>query len=205
MTRLKLLYAAASPFARKNLILAYERGLADRIELVDTLPVPTRPDAQILAHNPTGKAPCAILPDGQPLYDSRVISNYLDRIATTGVTIYPKDSSEFAVLTLEALGDGLLDAALACRYETHLRPQQLRWQDWVDAQLLKITGGLQDLEQRWLPLLHTGFHAGAIAIAATLAYLDYRYPQLNWREDYPGLQAWFAQIETRPSMQATKI
>ncbi|WOC16013.1 glutathione S-transferase family protein [Pseudochrobactrum sp. MP213Fo] len=203
MSKITLLYAAASPYARKALIIAHERGIADHIQLVDTLPIPTRPDARILAYNPSGKAPCAILSDGQPLYDSRVISLYFDRIGGTGETVYPKDQSEFAVLTLEALGDSMLDAALTCRYETHLRPENLRWQDWVDAQLAKIKAGLDDLEQRWLVLMKQGFHAGSIAVAAMLAYLDFRYADLAWRASHPALGTWFSEIENRPSMLAT--
>ncbi|WP_171060985.1 glutathione S-transferase C-terminal domain-containing protein, partial [Poseidonocella sp. HB161398] len=107
------------------------------------------------------------------------------------------------VLTLEALGDAILDACLLCRYETAMRPEALRWQEWFDGQMAKIDSGLDALETRWFALLEDGFHAGSIAAACALGYLDFRFPEKDWRNGHPKLAAWFAEASERPSMKAS--
>lgn len=199
---LKLFYSPASPFVRKVLVIAHERGVADQIERLDSAAGPVARDARIVAHNPSGKVPSAILEDGRPLFDSRVICAYVDSLAGAG-SLYPSDERRFDVLTLEALGDAILDAALLCRYEKIIRPAEFQWQDWYDGQMAKIDSGLDDLEARWMELLQDGFHAGAVAIACTLGYLDFRFPEKDWRTGRKTLSAWFETAAARPSMSAT--
>jgi len=200
---IRLFFSPASPYVRKVMVAAHERGLADRIEKLPAAASPVKRDAAILRHNATGKVPCLLLADDTPLFDSRVISAWIDAQGVSGVALYPEGDRRFAVLTLEALGDAMLDAALLHRYENVLRPEDKRWDDWARGQMEKIDSGLDDLEGRWFDLLAEGFHAGAIAVACTLGYLDFRFAAKDWRSGHPRLAAWFAKVSDRPSMLAT--
>lgn len=186
------------------MVAAHERGLAEQIEKLPSAAWPVKRDPNIVRHNSTGKVPCLLLEDDTPVFDSRVITAYLDTIGTTGMALYPEDSRRFTVLTLEALGDSILDACLLCRYEEILRPEGTRWDDWYNGQMEKIRSGLDDLNGRWLDAISSDFHAGAIAAACALAYLDFRFADEDWRAGRPGLAAWFAEVAERPSMRNTE-
>ena len=200
---IRLFFSPASPYVRKVMVAAHERGIADQVEKLPSAAGPVKRDAQIVRHNSSGKVPCALLADDTPLFDSRVISAWVDAQGVSGPSLYPQDDRRFAVLTLEALGDAMLDAALLHRYENVLRPEEKRWDDWARGQMEKIDSGLDDLEGRWFDLLAEGFHAGAIAVACTLGYLDFRFADKDWRSAHPRLAAWFAKVSERPSMAAT--
>lgn len=200
---IRLFFSAASPYVRKVMVAAHERGIADTIEKLPSAAGPVKRDPTIVRHNSSGKVPCALLPDDTPLFDSRVICAYVDSLAGPGATLYPQDGRRFTVLTLEALGDAILDACLLCRYETVLRPEALYWNDWYRGQMEKIDSGLDDLEGKWFASISGEFHAGAIAVACALGYLDFRFPAKDWRSGRPRLQAWFAEVSKRASMEAT--
>lgn len=200
---MKLLYSAASPFVRVVMVAAHECGVADQLDLITTASGPVKPDTQVLAQNPVGKVPCLMLDDGRRLFDSRVISQYLAHLAPQ-VGLYPVNGSRFDVLTLEALGIAMLDAALLCRYERVLRVPEIQWEDWYDGQIAKLDRALDDLEATWTGLLDSGFHAGSIAVATALAYLDFRFADKDWRGGHPQLAAWFAGVSDRPSMRLTQ-
>lgn len=104
---------------------------------------------------------------------------------------------------MEALADGLLDAALLCRYEAVARPEDKRWDAWFTGQMAKIDSSLDHLEQRWTATLKTRVDLGAIAVACALGYLDFRFADKDWRSSHPTLAAWCAEFCQRPSMQAT--
>ncbi|MGV8989415.1 MAG: glutathione S-transferase [Cypionkella sp.] len=200
---IKLFHSPASPYVRKVMVTAYERGVIDKIELLPSSAGPVKRDPTIVRHNSSGKVPCALINGDEPIFDSRVICAYLDSIAPAPGTLYPQDKNRFPVLTLEALGDAILDACLLCRYETAMRPEELRWTAWYDGQMEKIDSGLDDLEGCWFDLLTSGFHAAAIAAACTLGYLDFRFAEKDWRSGHSKLSDWYAEVSTRPSMQAT--
>ncbi|MFV0383842.1 glutathione S-transferase [Paracoccus sp. (in: a-proteobacteria)] len=200
---IRLFHSPASPYVRKVMVAAHERGLTDRIEILPSAAGPVKRDPQIVRHNSSGKVPCALLEGDEPVFDSRVICTYVDSLAPVQGTLYPQDATRFPVLTLEALADSILDACLLCRYEEVMRPQELRWEDWYAGQMAKIDSGLDDLEGRWFGLLSTDFHAGAIAVACVLGYLDFRFPDKDWRGAHPKLAEWYAGALARPSMQAT--
>lgn len=200
---MKLFFSPASPYVRKVMVTAWERGFQEQVELLDSAAGPILRDANIVAVNSTGKVPCAITPEGAPLFDSRVITQYVDQLGTVGTSIYEGDD-RFAILTLEALGDSILDACLLCRYEGVMRPKELYWEDWYNGQMAKIDSSLDDLENKWFDLLSSPhFHAGSIAIACTLGYLDFRFADKDWRTSHPKLTQWFAQVSERPSMKET--
>ncbi|MHA6689609.1 glutathione S-transferase [Devosia sp. A449] len=199
---LKLFFSSASPYVRKVMVAAIERGVDDQIEFLAAAASPINRDQNIVAHNPTGKVPTAILPNGRALFDSRVICQYVDVMAGGGV-LYPQGERYFDVLTLEALADGLLDAAILLRYETMTRPEALRWPEWMQGQSDKIGSCLAALENGALDEIEGEFHAGAIAVACALGYLDLRFAARNWRAEAPKLAVWFAAVSQRPSLQRT--
>lgn len=198
---LKLFYSAASPFVRKVMVVAQERGV--EIEKLTAAAWPVKRDPNIVKHNSTGKVPCLLLEDDSPIFDSRVITAYVDSVGQTGDTLYPQGPEKFAVLTLEALADSILEAALLHRYENVLRPAEKHWAEWDRGQMEKVDSGLDDLEGRWFGTLSSGFHAGAVAAACLLGYLDFRFADKDWRSAHPKLAAWFAEASERPSLIAT--
>lgn len=199
---LRLFFSPASPYVRKVLIAAHERGVIDKVEKLGSAAGPVNRDMNIVTHNSTGKVPCVLLDDDTPLFDSRVITAYVDSIGITGASLYPEDR-RFTVLTLEALGDSILDACLLHRYENAMRPEDKRWSDWSRGQMEKIDSGLDDLEGRWFEELTRGFNAGSIAAASVLGYLDFRFPDKDWRSSHPKLNAWFEAASQRTSLRET--
>ena len=198
----KLFFSSASPYVRKVMVAAIERGVEDQIELLKAAASPIRRDQSIVSLNPTGKVPTAILPDGRALFDSRVICQYLDA-KVSGSVLYPTGERYFDVLTLEALADGLLDAAILLRYETMLRPEALRWTDWMQGQSDKIDSSLAALEGGAIDMQDETFHAGSIAVSCALGYLDFRFADRHWRASAPKLASWFEGVSTRPSLLRT--
>ena len=200
---LRLFFSPASPYVRKVMVAAHERGLADKVEKLPSAAWPVKRDPNIVKHNSTGKVPCVLLDDDTPLFDSRVISAYVDSIGVAGESLYPA-ANRFTVLTLEALGDAILDACLLHRYENVLRPEDKRWDDWSRGQMEKIDSGLDDLDGRWFGELSASFNAGSVAAACTLGYLDFRFPDKDWRSSRPNLAGWYAEVSKRPSMVETQ-
>jgi glutathione S-transferase len=198
---LKLLYSPTSPFVRKVLVTAHERGLESRIERVAATANPVNRSDTIAAVNPLAKVPAAITAEGRALFDSRVICEYLDSLA--GARLFPPSGpARWSALTCQALADGMVDAAVLVRYETHLRPQPLRWAAWCDGQLGKVAGAVAGLEAtitEWSAELTIG----SIAAGCGLGYIDFRFPDLGWRQSRPRLAAWFEAFGARPSMRAT--
>lgn len=195
-----LLYSAASPYARKVCVVAAEKGVKVTLETVSVSPV-TRNEA-VSAKNPLAKVPSLVLDDGTTLFDSRVITAWLDAQAPAPKLI-PDGQARWAVLTEEALADGLLDACLLHRYEHTLRPEEKRFQPWIDGQWAKIVAALDALERQ-----AAGFgdrvDLGTIAVGCALGYLDFRFADKPWRPGRPALAAWFEGFGKRPSMTATK-
>ncbi|MCJ9712167.1 glutathione S-transferase N-terminal domain-containing protein, partial [Bordetella hinzii] len=124
---MKLLYAPTSPYVRKVMVCAHLTGQAGRIQWLDSAAHPIRRDARIAAHNPLAKVPTLILDNGQALYDSRVICEYLASSAGDEHLFPATGAARWQALTWQALGDGLLDAALLARYEHTARPADRQW------------------------------------------------------------------------------
>ena len=192
---------AASPFARKVRVVARETGLIARIEEIETAVSPVAPNADLAAANPLVKIPTLILDDGTTLYDSRVICEYLDSLA--GQRLFPQGGAQrWQALCLQALCDGILDAAVLIRYEVAVRPQAVRWQDWIAGQRGKIEGGLAALEKAQAGF-GSVFDIGQVGAACVLGYLDFRFPDIDWRARHPRLKAWFAEASNRASIRDT--
>ncbi len=197
---MKLIVAAASPFARKVRVLLRETNQLDDIEEVHVSTSPTEMDAQALAGNPTGRIPSLIRPDGPALYDSRVITRFLD--ARAGSKLYP-DRDLWDVLTLEATAEEIMTSTVSMSYEMRLRPQELQWDAWLDAQWEKISGALDAVQNRWMAHLNAPLNMGQIGMGCALGYIDLRHDARNWRKGHDTLSAWFEDFKQRPSMIET--
>jgi glutathione S-transferase len=201
---MRLYHSPTSPYVRKVMILIHEAGLIDRVERVSAAGTPLDPGTMPVNHNPLGKVPVLDTADGA-IFDSRVICRYLDDVAGAGA--YPKGAGIWRTLTLEALADGILDAAMLMVYETRLRPEEVRFAPWVEAQETKIVRALDTLEADWVEHLTVARAGcpdmGTMAVGAALGYVDFRLGRLNWREGRSALAAWEAGFATRASMVAT--
>ncbi len=182
-------------------MLALEAGRAGELTLVQSMGTPLAPGSLPVAENPLGKVPALRLDDGTILYDSRVICRYLDELWQTGH--YPPAPALWEALVVEATADGMMDAAILMRYETHIKPEGSRSPEWVEAQWSKVARALDALESRWMSLLEGPFGMAQVAVTAALGYLDFRHDARGWREGHPLLAAWFATAAARPSALAT--
>lgn len=198
---LTLRFAAPSPFVRKVRIAADLVGLTERIQLsdADTL----SPSDPLRAQNPLGKIPTLVLEDGDVLYDSRVIVEYLDDLAGGGRLI-PAGPERFAALRQQALYDGVLDAALLQIYEVRYRPDASRREpSWIAYQGEKVARALAFAEAHQSRPAER-LHVGHIAQACALGYLDLRFEGL-WRREHPALVAWLDDFAARvPSFTWTR-
>lgn len=200
-----LFYSTASPFVRKVLILIHEKGLQGDIALTPAMVSPVAQAQAVVAHNPTGHIPTLILDDGIALFDSSVICQYLGSLAGGDVLLPEAAGDRCRVLCLEALADGIMDAGVLLRFEKGLRPADLRWDDWIEGQTAKISNSIAMLQARWMDHLRAQFDLGTISAICALSYIDFRHPHIRWRESVPELASWFAEMETRPSVQATGL
>ncbi|VFR21301.1 Glutathione S-transferase family protein [plant metagenome] len=200
---LQLLYAPTSPYVRKVMACAHLCGLVDRIEWLDSAANPIRRDARIAVHNPLAKVPTLILPDGQPLYDSRVICEYLADLGGNPHLFPAAGPQRWQALTRQALGDGLLDAALLARYESTARPSEWQWPAWREAQLTKVAACLDTIETLAPNLALDMPSIGELTLGCALGYLDFRFPELDWRARHPAAAGWEASFRALPALQAT--
>jgi len=201
---MKLLFAPTSPFVRKVMVCAHLTGQAGRIELLDSAAHPIKRDPRIAAHNPLAKVPTLILEDGQALYDSRVICEYLASQAGAGWLFPASGVDRWTALSRQALGDGLLDAALLARYELTARPPEFQWPTWREALLTKVTACLASIEATASELAHDEPSIGEITIGCALGYLDFRFPELDWRARCSTAARWNEAFQNLPAMQATR-
>jgi glutathione S-transferase len=194
-----LRYSAASPYARKARIVAELCGLGATLTLAgaDT----TDPSDSLRAQNPLGKVPTLILESGETIYDSRVICEHFDLLADGGRVIPAEPAARIAALTLQALGDGINDAALLIRYEV-ARAESLRDPKWIALQQGKIDRALAALNAQPPAFPVT---IGHVAVATALGYLDYRF-EGAWRASHPALVAWLDDFSRAvPAFEATRV
>ncbi len=197
---MKLIYSPTSPFARKVLIVAIERGLDEAIERV--VADPWAGDSEVPEYGPLGKVPVLETPDAGRLFDSPVICEYLDA-QHVGEPVFPASGpARWRALRAQALGDGILDAAVAWRLEK-MRPESGRSAAWIERQLAAIRRALAALEAQ-PPRADAGLTIGDIATAVALGYLDFRVAEEDWRATHPRLESWFSDWAGRDSMRATE-
>jgi glutathione S-transferase len=204
MSKPTLLFAPASPFVRKIMVLLHHTGQLDTINIEEVQLTPSSPSQRVNGGNPAGKIPALCLPDGSSLHDSRVILDYFDQ-QHTGEPLIPRSGLErWQLLTLASLADAIADAAVLIRYENSIRPEELRWDQWLSAQQDKIERALQQFEQEVANGLGQQLNVATISLGCALGYLDLRLANLHWRERFPQLAAWYAQFSQHPEMQATQ-
>lgn len=196
---MKLYTNPASPFARKARIIARELKL-----VVEEIQVPREGLGDgFRAINPLGKIPVLVLDDGSTLFDSPVICEYLNEAGGgrffPGKSLLRENSGHWRALTLQALGDGICDAAVARNYE-RLRPAELQSDAVIQKHMNAVNTGLDVLERIRFTDKVT---IGEITIGCALGYLDFRIPELGWRETRPNLRDWYEKFAQYPSMQAT--
>jgi glutathione S-transferase len=198
---MKLYHAPASPFVRKVMVLLHEAKATDRVSLIPASGSPLDPGTLPVERNPLGKIPALEREGGPTLYDSRVITRYLDDLL--GASLYPAAPRLWDTLVVEATGDGIAEAAVLMRYEMHVRPEPTRSAEWAEAQWAKIARSLTALESRWMSHLSGPLDMGQVAVACALGYLDFRHAARDWRAAHPVLAAWQAALAGRPAMRAT--
>jgi glutathione S-transferase len=198
---MKLLYSLASPYARKVRVAAAEKRI--EIEMVEV--VFSAPDNPVADYNPLGKVPVLILDDGDSLFDSRVIVEYLDNRTPLARLIPQDNSSKILVRRWEALADGICDAAIAAIMEGR-RAEMQQDPAVISKQLGKVERGLKTLSRdlghnKWC--VDDTFSLADIAVGCLLGYLDLRFKELGWQAQYPNLVDHYAEMLKRPSFSET--
>lgn len=199
---MKLIGSLTSPYVRKVRIVLAEKRVGHDFE-VD---VPWDADTRVPDHNPLGKVPVLVSDDGGSVFDSRVIVEYLDQLSPEGRLIPDDPRARIAVRRGEALADGILDAAVAVFLERK-RPEAQQNPQWIARQRGKIGAGLQAMarelgEGAWAAG-QPSFSLADAASGCALGYLDFRCPELNWREDYPNLARYAERLFQRQSFRDT--
>jgi glutathione S-transferase len=194
-------WSPRSPYVRKVMIAIAELGLQDRVRTVRTVAGGTVPHLELMKINPLGKIPTLELPDGGVLYDSPVILEYLDSLHV-GPKLFPAALPERLVaLRRHALGQGMLDAALALLGEG-FRPAERQSRPHMDLWRGKLVASVDALEQEAAALAASGFTVGHLAIGVALGYLDFRFSSMAWRDGHAALAAWHEAFNARPAVRA---
>ncbi|MBE9475524.1 MAG: glutathione S-transferase [Proteobacteria bacterium] len=199
---MKLYSAAASPFARKVRVCLLELGIENQVEFIDAAATPVAPNDMLIMQNPLGKIPCLISDDGMALYDSRVITRYLNDCKKGA--LYPKGAKLWEALTLEATADGMMEAAVLMVYEKRFRPKEMVYDIWLEAQWDKVERALDALESGWEGHLDGPLDMAQIAVGVVLEYLDFRHGDRDWRKGRDALAKWQAAFAKRDAMQKTQ-
>jgi glutathione S-transferase len=200
---MKLFWSTRSPFVRFVMVVAHEKALADGIETQQVVVAASKPNADVMAHNPLNKLPTLVLDDGSTLYDSRVIAEYFDEIGTGAQLLPASGDARRDVMRQTALGVGMLDLLVGWLAE-HRKPAAERDAAFNDAMALKFAAALDVLERDAVALSGRSFDMAQAAIGAALAYADFRYSDIAWREGRPALTKWFEGAAARPSFKATE-
>ena len=196
---MQLYHAMASPFARKVRVLVREKGLLDRVEEISVNPLAD--PAALHFVNPLGKVPALVLSDGLALFDSPVICEYLDTISGSPRFLPKEGERRWQVLRTQALADGIMDSGVAMIYESR-RPEAQRSPDWQQRRQGSILRSIRQLDDD--PALLAGpVNLGSIAVACALGYLDFRLPELDWRQQHPHVANVYASLRELPGMRAT--
>ncbi|MGC8474812.1 MAG: glutathione S-transferase family protein [Acetobacteraceae bacterium] len=194
-------WSPRSPYVRKVMIVAHELGLAPRIRTVRTVVGGTTPHRGLMRINPLGKLPTLECDDGTVLYDSPVICEYLDTLHD-GPRLFPAAGpARFTALRRQALGDGMLDAALPWLSE-RFRPPERQSIPHMALWRAKLEAAVEALETEAPALAADPFGIGQIAIGVALGYLDFRFPELAWRDGHGALAGWYEGFAARPAVAA---
>jgi glutathione S-transferase len=200
---MKLIGSLTSPYVRKVRVVMAEKKLDFQLVLED----PWGSEA-VLQSNPLGRVPCLVMEGGEAVFDSRVIVEYLDTLSPVGKLIPPSGRERTEVRTWEALADGVLDASIAARLEQTWsgRSDEQRCAAWIERQMSRVHAALQAMGQGlgdkpWCAGNH--YTLADVAVGCALGYLDFRFPQIDWRSSYPNLKKLGDKLATRTSFVDT--
>lgn len=196
---MKLLYQTHSPYARKVLVLAYEKGLVEHMQVIHMETSPTQRNQDVFEVNPLGKVP--VLIDGESvIYDSALICEYMNDKTSEKGQLVGKGDEYWQSKKLEALATGMADAGILARWEIARRPEAKRYQPFLDGQLLKLAESYRYIEENIT--LTSAASIGEIALATTLSWLEYvKLP--SFKDGCPNLAHWYESFSERPSMLNT--
>ncbi len=195
----KLRYSTTSPFVRKVSVTIIECGLENQVDL--ELTNPWAPDTNLPSTNPLGKVPALTLENGQVLFDSPVICEFLDSLSSVP-RLFPENSKErWSALMQQALGDGIMEAAVGRLLESR-RPDQEQSHAAITRYAAAVERSLDHLESNTQDITN-GFNIGQLTIACALEYLDFRFSKENWRDGRPNLSKWHESLASRPSLRKT--
>jgi glutathione S-transferase len=195
---MKLIGSNTSPYVRKVRIVMAEKKLDYQYVLEDVWA-----NDSMLKSNPLGKVPCLVVEGVEAIFDSRVIVEYVDTLSPLGRLIPPTGRERVEVRTWEALGDGLLDAAIAARLEANWAPRgEHRSQAWIDRNMSRVSAVLKAMsrglgEKPWCAGLHMSL--ADIAVGCALFYLDFRFSHIDWRGDHTNLARLAEKLVARKS------
>ncbi len=198
---MKLIASLGSPFARKVRIVMAEKKIDYELVLEDVWDQSTT----IQKFNPLGQVPCLMMDDGGAMFDSRVIVEYLDILTPVGKLIPTNGRERAEVKCWEALADGILDAAILVRLEMK-RSESQQSEEWLARQWSKVNGGLKAMDDglSGRPFcVGTHYSLADVAVGCTLGWLDFRFPSISWRSEYPELLKFFEKVSERQSFKET--
>ena len=198
---MKLVTSLTSPYGRKVRVMLLEKKIPFQLQVEN----PWSPDSVVSALNPLGTVPVLVLEDGVSVFDSRVIVEYLDHVSPVGHLIPAEPKIRMGVRGIEALADGVTDAAVALYLEKKRAPDQ-QSSDWLVLQEKTLFRGLEALsealgERPWY--LDKNMTLADIACGCMLGYLDLRFPDIDWRSAHPNLERLADKLATRASFQET--
>jgi len=202
LVSMKLIGSLTSPYVRKVRIVFLEKKVDVDLELENVWAA----DTKIALNNPLGKVPCLILDDGEAIYDSRVIAEYVDTLSPVGKLIPAGSRERATVKTWEALADGVDDAGILARLEVTLRPTEQQSSEWLERQMGKIDAALAQMsrelgENVWCH--GNQMTLADIAVGCALGYMLFRFPNIAWQAQYPNLDALHQKLMQRPSFAET--
>lgn len=197
---MKLHWSPKSPYVRKVMVCAHELGITGQLELVRSVAAMLVPNEALMHDNPLSKIPTLVLDDGRRLFDSVVICEYLNELAQG--PFFPAGDAKWPNLRWHAFGDGLLDVLILWRNERD-RSDAQRSDELIAAFDHKTRASLQQLDSEVSQLDASPWAIGHLTIGCALGYLDFRFSDLNWRDQVPRLAQWYETTSSRPAFQAT--
>ncbi|MEO8153237.1 MAG: glutathione S-transferase [Rhizobacter sp.] len=198
---MKLHWSPRSPYVRKVLVVAHELNLLPQLELVRTVAAMLKPNERLMQDNPLSKIPTLVLDNGSTLFDSAVICEYLNELGQ-GPFFPLEGQGKWQALRWQALGDGMLDAAILWRIE---REKEAALPALLSAFEVKLRASLKQLDDEAQALAEAPFAIGHITLGCALGYLDFRFGSWPWRELAPRLAHWFEEIDGRYSFQSSRL
>lgn len=198
---MKLIASLGSPYVRKVRIVMAEKKIDYELVLEDVW----AETSSIQQFNPLGKIPCLLLDDGGAIFDSRVIAEYLDVLTPVGKLMPTGGRERAEVKCWEALADGLLDAGVLVRLEKK-RPLSQQSPEWLQRQWSKVEASLKAMslglgDQTYCVDNH--YSLADVAVGCALGWLHFRFPEANWKKNYPPLLRLFEKLSERQSFRDT--